>query len=204
MDQPLDIATVAFMLFLIMDPVGNVPVFLSLLSQVAPARRRWIVARELVFALVVLLGFLFLGQPLLDLLHLEQESISIAGGIVLFIIALRMIFPSGAHTSADELDGEPFLVPLAVPLIAGPSTIAALLLLGRSAPAQTLDILAALLLAWAASLVILLASGVFFRILGQRVLVALERLMGMLLVTMAVQMFLNGVRGVLSMQAGGA
>jgi multiple antibiotic resistance protein len=184
----------AFLLFLILDPIGNVPVFLSILRAVPPERRRRVMLRELIFALIVLVVFLAAGQIVLDFLRLEQEAVSIAGGIILFIIALRMIFPVRRAMMADELDGEPFLVPLAVPLIAGPSTIATLLLLVRSAPDRLLDWLAALLLAWFGTLLILLSSSYFYRFLGPRGLTALERLMGMLLVVMAVQMFLNGLR----------
>jgi multiple antibiotic resistance protein len=184
----------AFLLLLILDPVGNVPVFLSILKDTEPRRRNRIVLRELLFALAVLVGFLFLGQYLLDLLSLDEESISIGGAIILFIIALRMIFPHPHNAYAEELGGEPFLVPLAVPLIAGPSTIATLLLLVRSEPGRTFDWLLALLLAWFVTAVILLLSNGFYRLLGPRGVIALERLMGMLLVVLAVQMFLNGLR----------
>ncbi len=184
----------AFLLFLILDPIGNIPVFLSILRHVAPHRRRVVLLRELGFALVVLVGFLLAGQVVLDFLRLEQESISIAGGIILFIIALRMIFPAPRAMSGEDMAGEPFLVPLAVPLIAGPSTIAVLLLLVRSEPDRLLDWLLALLLAWAGTVLILLSSGYVYRVLGDRAVAALERLMGMLLVVMAVQMFLNGLR----------
>lgn len=184
----------AFLLFLILDPIGNIPVFLSILRHVAPRRRHAVLLRELSFALAVLVGFLLAGQVVLDFLRLEQESISIAGGIILFIIALRMIFPAPRAMPDDDTAGEPFLVPLAVPLIAGPSTIAALLLLVRSEPHRLLDWLLALLLAWAGTVLILLSSGYVYRVLGARAVAALERLMGMLLVVMAVQMFLNGLR----------
>ncbi len=184
----------AFLLFLILDPIGNIPVFLSILRHVAPHRRRVVLLRELGFALVVLVGFLLAGQVVLDFLRLEQESISIAGGIILFIIALRMIFPAPRAMSGEDMAGEPFLVPLAVPLIAGPSTIAVLLLLVRSEPDRLLDWLLALLLAWAGTVLILLSSGYVYRVLGDRAVAALERLMGMLLVVMEVQMFLNGLR----------
>src|SRR5690606_6723531 len=184
----------AFLLFLILDPIGNIPVFLSILRHVAPHRRRAVLLRELSFALAVPLRLRLAGQVVLDFLRLEQESISIAGGIILFVIALRMIFPAPRAMPDDDTAGEPFLVPLAVPLIAGPSTIAALLLLVRSEPHRLLDWLLALLLAWAGTVLILLSSGYVYRVLGDRAVAALERLMGMLLVVMAVQMFLNGLR----------
>jgi multiple antibiotic resistance protein len=194
----MTIFAAAFLLFVILDPIGNIPVFLSILRDLPPSRRRQVLLRELLFALLVLVAFLLAGQVVLDFLRLEQEAISMAGGIILFIIALRMIFPPRQGAALEEVGGEPFLVPLAVPLIAGPSTIAALLLLVRSEPHRLLDWLIALLLAWFATAVILLLSNAFYRFLRPRGLAALERLMGMLLVVMAVQMFLNGLRDFLA------
>ena len=146
--------------------------------------------REILIAYVVLLAFLFAGKYVLRLLSLQEETISIAGGIVLFLIALRMVFPREDATR-DALEGEPFIVPLAIPFIAGPSTLAALLLLQQSL--DTLQLFLALTLAWIATAVILLSSTVLYRLLKQRGLIAVERLMGMVLVMLAVQMFINGV-----------
>ncbi len=182
-------------LLLIMDPLGNIPLFLSVLKNVAPERRRTILIREIFFAYIVLLSFFFLGKYLLDLLSLQQETISIAGGIILFLIALRMIFPPERDMLADAPEGEPFIVPLAIPLIAGPSTLAALLLL-RSEPGRTTEVLLAMTIAWAVAAIILFSSTLFYRVLKQRGLIAMERLMGMLLVMVAVQMFLNGLQKV--------
>ena len=109
----------------------------SILKTVPAKRRRIVLVREILFAYGVLLVFFFLGNYLLRFLRLEQETLSIAGGIVLFLIALRMIFPREGGIAGDPLEGEPFLVPLAIPLFAGPSTLAALLLLQRSAPGDT-------------------------------------------------------------------
>ncbi|HKX30730.1 MAG TPA: YhgN family NAAT transporter [Blastocatellia bacterium] len=179
-------------LFLIMDPLGNIPLFLSALKDVKPERQRKVLVREIVFAYVVLLIFFFLGKYILRLLGLQAETISIAGGIVLFLIALRMIFPTEGGLMGDALDGEPFVVPLAIPLVAGPSTLAALLLL-QSGPNSTWELLTALTIAWALSAIILLSSTLLYRLLKQRGLIAMERLMGMLLVMIAVQMFMSGV-----------
>jgi multiple antibiotic resistance protein len=189
----VDVASAVITLFLIMDPLGNIPMFLSALKNVPAARRQRVLVREILLAYVVLLVCVFAGNAALQLLGLEQETISIAGGIVLFLIALRMIFPADG-AAQDTLEGEPFLVPLAVPLIAGPSTLAALLLLQRSAPGETAWLLLALTIAWAASGAILLSSTFFYRLLRERGLIAMERLMGMLLVMIAVQMFMNGLR----------
>jgi multiple antibiotic resistance protein len=194
----VDIPAAVITLFLIMDPLGNIPLFLSVLKSVRPERRRRILLREILFAYLVLLACLFFGGFVLQFLHLEQDTISIAGGIVLFLIAVRMIFPSERFGEADELEGEPFLVPLAVPLIAGPSTLAVLLLFQRSAPGQTGWLLLALTIAWALSAVILLSSTILYRLLRERGLIAIERLMGMILVMMSVQMFMNGMRAFLA------
>ena len=185
-------------LFLVMDPLGNIPLFLSVLKTVPEARRRRVVLREVALAYVVLVLFLFAGNALLRFLGLEPEAVSIAGGIVLFLIALRMIFPAEAHAPADLPDGEPFLVPLAIPLVAGPSALATLLLIQQTAGFSTPWLLLALTIAWGISALILLSSTFMYRMLGVRGLIALERLMGMLLVMVAVQMLINGVEAFLA------
>lgn len=189
-----EIASVAVTLFFIMDPLGNVPVFNAILSGFDSAKRARIMARELILALLILFVFLFSGNAVLGFLGLSQSSLSIAGGILLFIISLRMIFPK--TTSRDEMEDteDPFLVPLAVPMIAGPSTIAILILLGSSEPGRMVEWSISLLLAWIASTVLLVASPYLMRVLGLRGARALERLMGMILVILATQMLLNGVR----------
>jgi multiple antibiotic resistance protein len=176
-----------------MDPLGNVPLFLSLLKDLPPQRRRIVLARELLIALAVLFVFLFGGRWILQLLQLRQEAVSIAGGIILFLIGLKMIFPSNDGMFGESPDGEPFIVPLAIPLVAGPSTVAVLLLLGGQDPARLGDWSIALLLAWAGTAAILLSSTTLYRWLGIRTLTAVERLMGMLLVALSVQMLLDGI-----------
>lgn len=182
----------AITLLLIMDPLGNIPPFMSALKKVDAERRRKVLLREILIAYAVLLTFLFAGKYILRLLSLQQETISIAGGIVLFLIALRMVFPR-EEEGRDTLRGEPLIVPLAIPLIAGPSTLAMLLLLQQSSPNSTLQLFLALTLAWSVTAVILLSSTILFRLLKERGLIAIERLMGMVLVMLAVQMFINGV-----------
>ena len=186
-------ASAAVTLFLIMDPLGNVPVFNSVLANCEPARRTRIIIRELILALIILMGFLFAGNAILSFLGLSQSSLSIAGGILLFIISLRMIFPGRNGGDVEEED-EPFLVPLAVPLIAGPSTIAILLLLSSREPERIVDWSVALFLAWLVTAVLLVASPWLLKFLGTRGSRALERLMGMILVIVATQMLLNGIR----------
>ena len=198
----MDVVSAALLLFLVMDPIGNVPLFLSLLKDVPPPRRRVVLARELLIALVVLFAFLLGGQYLLDALSLRQESVSITGGIILFLIGLKMIFPAPEGIFGEPGGGEPFIVPMAIPLIAGPSAMATLLLLGQQEPGRTAEWTVALLIAWLATAVILFGSTVLYRLLGPRVLSALERLMGMLIVALAVQLTLDGVAGYLGTAAG--
>jgi MarC family membrane protein len=194
METQMTTMSAAILLFLIMDPLGNIPLFLALLKDVPPKRRRAVMVRELLIALAVLLLFLMGGQLILKLLQLRQESVSIAGGIVLFLIGIRMVFPpaeGGVFGQAGE--GEPFIVPMAIPGVAGPSAMAALLLLTNTQPGRTADWAIALLCAWLATAIILLSSTYLFRWLGESVLTALERVMGMLLIALSVQMFMGGI-----------
>lgn len=189
-----DIATAAVTLFLIMDPLGNVPIFNAILSNIEPKRRSKIVARELVIALVILLGFLFAGNSILSFLGLTQSSLNIAGGVLLFIISLRMIFPGRRGSVDDVEEEEPFIVPLAMPMIAGPSTIAVLLLLSSNQPEQIAEWSIALFLSWVVTTILLVLSPRILSVIGQRGSRALERLMGMILIILATQMLLNGIR----------
>lgn len=190
----MTVTSAALLLFMVMDPVGNVPLFLSALKSVEPARQSRVVIRELVIAYAILVGFLFGGQYLLNLLHVSESALTIAGGVVLFLIALRMVFPSAEKPLSETVDGEPFVVPLAIPYVAGPSTMATVLLLMSREPARWPDWLTALTAAWLAGAAILTLGSRLSRFLGRKGLIALERLMGMVLVTLAVQMFLDGLR----------
>lgn len=189
-----EIMAAAITLFFIMDPLGNVPIFHSILSHFDSRRRAIIVARELCFALIILLLFLFAGNSILAFLGVSQSSLSIAGGVLLFIIALKMIFPQSSTSVIEEPVEDPFIVPLAIPMIAGPSTIAVLLLLSSREPDRMFEWSIALLIAWGTTTVILVSSAFLMRFLGERGARALGRLMGMLLVILAIQMLLNGVR----------
>ncbi|WP_256645191.1 YhgN family NAAT transporter [Thermomonas paludicola] len=189
----MTITAAALLLFFILDPLGNIPVFLSLLKELSPARQRKVLARELLIALAVLMLFLWGGQYALNLMHLRQESVSIAGGIVLFLIGLRMIFPTADGVMGDVPGSEPFIVPLAIPMIAGPSGMAAVMLLGSQEPGRMGDWMLALTLAWLATAIILFCATWLKKLLGTRVLTAVERLMGMVIVAISVQMLLDGI-----------
>lgn len=189
----MDTFSAALLLFLVMDPLGNIPLFMTTLKKVEEKRQRLVVIRELLIALVVLVGFLFLGQYLLRLLQLSETALTTAGGIILMIIALKMIFPRRDASLEEDVEGEPFIVPLAIPYVAGPSAMATALLLMSREPGRWPEWLLAVLIAWFASAVIIYFSGYFARFLGEKGMVAIERLMGMLLITVAVQMLLNGI-----------
>jgi multiple antibiotic resistance protein len=183
----------ALLLFLVMDPLGNVPFFLTELQRVRPERRRAVVIRELLIALLVLILFLFTGGLLLDLLGISSTALTVAGGVILLLIALRMIFPARDHSLLEEVSGEPFIVPLAIPYLAGPSALATELLIVNQDPGRWPEWLGAVLLAWLATAIIVYFATDLGRLLGQRVLIAVERLMGMVLVAVAVQMLLTGL-----------
>lgn len=190
----MTIVSAALLLFLILDPLGNIPIFLGLLRTLPPERQRKVLVRELLIALGVLMAFLWGGKYALEVMHLRQDAVSIAGGIVLFLIGIRMIFPPPEGLMGELPDGEPFIVPLAIPLIAGPSGMAAVMLMGSNEPDRLWEWSLALGIAWGATSAILLSATMIYKWLGRRVLSAVERLMGMLLVAISVQMFLDGLR----------
>ncbi len=182
------------LLVLVTDPLGNIPLFVGLLRQVDPSRRRRIILRELLFASAILLFFMVFGRRVLALMHLTDTSMGIAGGVILFLIALKMIFPHPDGGSGYRVHGEPFLVPLAVPFIAGPSAIATVLLLVSREPGRMGEWMAALAVAMAVSAVVLGFAEKISDFLGEQVTMAFERLMGLILTAMAVEMLLEGIQ----------
>jgi multiple antibiotic resistance protein len=189
----MEFFSIALTLFLIMDPFGNIPIFIPILEKVRPERRRKVMIRELFLALVVIVVFIFSGKYLMSLLSLRQESVAIAGGLILFLIAVKMVFPSHDTEIRKDMEDEPLLVPMAVPLMAGPSMLAVLLLFASSGNPPLLELLLAAFLAWAGSFIVLVSSTYLFRFFAKRGLAAMERLMGMVLVVLAVQLFLDGL-----------
>jgi MarC family membrane protein len=183
-----------FLIFIIMDPIGNVPVFLSILKNIPVERRRRIIIRELLIALIVLLFFMFIGRHILQSLQIEESSLGIAGGIMLFLIAIKMIFPGASAMLAHDEKVEPLVVPLAVPLLAGPSAIAAVILLMAQEPTRWPEWMLALVVAWLIAGFILLSSESLSRKLGERALLAIERLMGILLILVSVDLILDGIK----------
>jgi multiple antibiotic resistance protein len=189
----MTLVSAALLLFLVMDPLGNIPLFLTALNRVAPERRRHVVLRELLIALGVLVFFLFSGRFALDLLQISEPALSVSGGVILLMIAVRMVFPSHNGSMAERIDQEPFVVPLAIPYVAGPSALATCLLIMSREPDRWPVWLLALLLAWVASSIILYFASSMRRFFSERGLTAVERLMGMVLVTISVQMMMTGI-----------
>ena len=189
-----DLFSAAILLVLVLDPFGNLPLVVSALARVPPARHAPIVLRECLFAYVILLAFMAGGRTFMQWLQLSDVSLSIAGGIILFLIALRMVFPHRDGIFGEMRDGEPFLVPLAVPSIAGPSALATVMLMASRDPVHLWTWVLALTIAMALTTVVLLAAPRLQVVLGERAVAAFERLMGLVLTAVAVQMLLNGVR----------
>ena len=189
-----EIFSATVLLLLVIDPFGNVPIVVAALGQAEPSRRRRIVLRECLIAFSVLVAFMLGGRTFLAWLQLSEESLAIAGGIILFLIAMRMVFPTTDGVFGDMRDGEPFLVPLAVPAIAGPSAMATVMLMASRDPAHLWTWVLALTIAMAVTTAVLLAAPRLQAVLGERGVIAFERLMGLVLTAVAVQMLLNGIR----------
>ncbi len=182
------------LLLLVFDPFGSIPVFSSALRRLPAERRPLVVCRECIIAFAILALFLLGGDGFLKLMSLSNVSLQISGGVVLFLIALRMIFPVQGGVFGALPEGEPFIFPLAVPMRAGPAALATVLLLGAQSPGHTLEWLAALAVATAISALILAAADRLQRLLGEAVVAAFERLMGLILAAVAVEMLLAGLR----------
>ncbi|HNW42975.1 MAG TPA: MarC family protein [Elusimicrobiales bacterium] len=184
-----------FTLTLVMDPLGNMPPFVTALKGVPHARRRAVVTRELFIALGIMVFFLFFGKSLMSFLALDIISLSVGGGIVLFLIAIQMIFPNPHSSFAEGPGGEPFIVPLAIPLIAGPSTLTTVLIFSMKAGGGWSEPLAVVIVSWLINMAILAGlSDRISRVMGARGLLAMEKLMGMILVTISVQMIMTGLK----------
>jgi MarC family membrane protein len=189
-----DLISAFVLLFLVLDPLGNVPLVASLLKQVDPARRTRVVLRECALAYGILVAFMLFGRQFLELMHLSEISLSIAGGVILFMIAIRMVFKSPEGIFGDTLNHEPFIVPLAIPLIAGPSALATVMLMVSREPAKLGLWIAALSAAMLVSALILGLGERIEKMLGKSGMEAVERLMGLILTAIAIEMLLGGLR----------
>lgn len=187
---------IAFSLFLVMDSVGNIPLYMAILKDIPSKRQFAIIFRELVIAFFIIIFFNFAGEELLKFLHVHTQTVEIAGGIILFLLSLKMIFPSEQDSESNSYKKikEPFIVPLAVPLIAGPAVLATVMLFSTKVH-NPLLMIGAITIAWVVSLITLLSSPILSKFLGEKGLIALERLMGFIMVLLSVEMFINGVKG---------
>jgi MarC family membrane protein len=189
-----EFVSAAVLLILVIDPIGNLPLVASMLSQVERGRRAKVVLRECAIAYVILVAFMFGGQRFLDLMHLSEISVSIAGGVILFMIAIRMVFRSPEGVFGEALDREPFIVPLAIPFIAGPSALATVMLMVSKDPDKIATWVAALTLVMALTALVLALGEKIEQLVGKRAVEAIERLMGLILTAIAVEMLLGGIQ----------
>lgn len=196
MDSWLTVFSLAFTLFLLMDPLGNVPLFIALLKDLTPQRQRVIILREMLIALAVIILFSFLGELLLDLLKVQYYTIMLSGGIILFMIAIRMVFPQPKEKNGTDYGKDPIVVPLAIPLVAGPAVLAAVIFYSHKYEMMTSVL--GIVIAWIFSTIILLSATALKRVLGPRGIHACERLMGLLLTLIAVQLFMEGMSAYLA------
>ena len=185
--------TLSIILFLIMDPLGNISSFLTLLKDLPKQKRRKIIIREMLIALAAMLLFNFLGEYIFYVLDISETTVKLASGAILFLVAIKILFPSIDSLRANLPEGEPFITPLAIPLIAGPSLLATIMLFAHLEPSQP-TMLAAIFISWLAAVIVLLLGSRLQRILGENGLMACERLMGMVLVMLAIQRFAEGIQ----------
>ncbi|MFZ3127613.1 MAG: MarC family protein [Rhodoferax sp.] len=186
-------ASATILLVLITDPIGNIPVFASALKHVAPERRARVILREILIAFALLLAFMFVGDSFLRVMNLSDLSLQIGGGVILFLIALRMVFPPPSAAEGEILE-EPLIVPLAVPAVAGPSALATVLLLVSQQPDRRMEWIGALCVTMLISAIVLVSAERIQRVIGTRLVVAVERLMGLVLVSVAIEMMLRGAK----------
>ena len=189
-----DFWSTLILLLLILDPFGNMPVFLAVTHQLEPRRRAWVTLRESLIAYLVLLAFMAGGRGFLELLGLRQASLEVAGGVILLLVAIKMIFSGSETMFGQSQQREPLIFPLAVPLLAGPSALAAVLLLSSASPGAVALRVGALTAAMGITTVLLLLAEQMFRRLGDAVMRAAEKLMGLIVSAIAVNMLLEGVR----------
>ncbi|WP_068468079.1 MarC family protein [Candidatus Protochlamydia phocaeensis] len=188
----MSLFNIALALFLIMDPVGNISSYHTLVGGLDSKRQNWIIFREMLIALLVMIGFNYLGEYIFDFLDLSETTVRISSGLILFLIAIKILFTASDSPRANLPKGEPFIFPLAVPLIAGPGLMATIMLYAHLEPYQSI-MLSAILIAWLLSVIILFFSNTIKRVLGSNGLMACERLIGMVLVLISVQRLLEGI-----------
>lgn len=189
----MSLLSIAFILFLIMDPIGSVTSYLKLVQDLPPKKQRWIVIREMLIALAAMFIFYFIGEYLLAVLHISPLTVRLSSGAVLFLVAIKILFPSKDSPRNNLPQGEPFITPLAIPLIAGPALLATIMLFAH-AETNHANMIGGIILAWCAAVIVLELSPFLQKYVGKNGLQACERLMGMILVMLAIQRFFEGIQ----------
>ena len=197
----MQVISLAITLFFVLDPFGNLPIVLSLLHKVEESRRWKVVLRESLIALFLLVVFYAVGPQFISLLGVDSSDLTICGGVVLGIIALKLVFPDEGGSHNKEQDAEPFIVPLAIPLMAGPSALATVMIMAAQSAAQPLAGLGMMTLAWFVTALLLILGVRLGSFIPSRLLVAFERLSGLLLAVISVHMIMTGVRAYLTLPA---
>ncbi len=185
--------TLTLILFLIIDPVGNIASYLSLTKNLENNRRWKFLTKEMLIALGLMIVFNYLGEVIFDVLKVSEVSVKISAGLILFLFALQVLFPTLNSIRQNLPKGEPFIIPLAMPLIAGPSLLATIMLFAHVEESQ-LVMLGAIFVAWLGAFIILALSRFLFKFLGNNGLMACEKLMGMVLILLAIQRFMDGIK----------
>ncbi len=187
----MSLISIVLILFLIMDPLGNVAYFINILSHIPPKEQKWVIAREMLIALGVMIAFYFIGDWILDFLRVSDSAVSLTSGIILFLVSIKIIFPAPKSFRLQaHVETEPFIVPLAIPLIAGPALLATIMLFSHM---QGGVVLWAILIGWILASAVLVSSPFLMRSLGRNGLIAIERLTGMILILLAIQRFMEGI-----------
>lgn len=189
----MTLLSITLVLFLIMDPIGNIKPFLTMMHEIPPNRQRVVVFREMLIALAAMMIFSLLGEYIFEILQISETTVRLSAGIILFLIALQILFPSKQAIRSNLPKEEPFITPLAIPLIAGPSLLATILLYSHLVESYAL-MFSAILIAWLVASIILLFSKQIQNVLGDNGLLACEKLMGMILIMLAIQRFMEGVQ----------
>ncbi len=182
------------LLLLVLDPLGSLAIFIPIMRTVPPDRRRWVAVREVSIAFGVLFAFMFFGEAFLRVMRLSERSLEVAGGVILLMVAIRMIFSQEGGVYGTPEGKEPLVFPLAVPLLAGPSAMATVLLLASRQPDRVMSWVGALSCAMLVSGLVLLLCDRIRRLLGDSVVSAIEKLMGLVLTAIAVEMILAGLK----------
>ncbi len=189
----MELINLSIILFLIMDPIGNISSFLNMVQGIPAERRRVIIIREMFIALIAMVVFNYLGEFIFNILSVSETTLRLTSGAILFLVAIKILFPSTDSLRANLPSGEPFVTPLAIPLIAGPALLATIMLFAHLETSQE-AVLGAIFVAWIAAAAILFFAAPIQRTLGNNGLMACERLMGLILVMLAIQRFLEGIQ----------